>query len=263
MRAIATERLKSVLRELVCRYPVALREAQERDIRRIAFHVRLALRCLEVSGRDLANSSVMDIGGGIGLFSLACKALGFRRVVLVDDFRDPVNEDVGHEVLDIHKGVGVEVFARDVLNEGLEGVGEGFDIITLFDTIEHWHHSPKRVLHDAVQRLVPSGWLIIGVPNCVNLRKRITVPLGYGKWTRMEDWYEREQFRGHVREPDVDDLLYIARDLRLKRERIIGRNWAGCSSASRLIRLAAFLADPLLRLSASLCSDLYLVGQRG
>ena len=64
----------------------------------------------------------------------------------------------------------------------------------------------------------------------MNLRKRITVPLGYGKWSRMEDWYEEDRFRGHVREPDVADLRYIGADLDLKNIEILGRNWLGYQS---------------------------------
>jgi 2-polyprenyl-3-methyl-5-hydroxy-6-metoxy-1,4-benzoquinol methylase len=91
------------------------------------------------------------------MFSLACRAVGFRRVVLVDDFADPINEEVGEEVLELHRSYGVEVEKRDVLAEGLSGLGSGFDAITFFDTIEHWHHSPKRVLHQAVKLLNPGG----------------------------------------------------------------------------------------------------------
>ena len=45
---------------------------------------------------------------------------------------------------------------------------------------------------------------LLGVPNCVNLRKRITVPLGRGKWVvhgRLAR--QRPTSGGHVREPDV------------------------------------------------------------
>jgi SAM-dependent methyltransferase len=189
--------------------------------------------------------------------------VGFRRVVLVDDFADPVNDEAGEGVLELHRSYGVEVEKRDVLAEGLSGLGSGFDAITFFDTIEHWHHSPERVLHQAVKLLNQDGWIVIGVPNCVNLRKRITVPLGMGKWSQMANWYERERFRGHVREPDVDDLRYIANDLGLKNVKIEGRNWAGHGSPSRVVRLATRFLDRLLRLRPSLCSDLYLVGRKG
>ena len=112
----------------------------------------------------------------------------------------------------------------------------------------------------AMCALRPGGRLVIATPNCVNLRKRITVPLGRGKWSALEEWYDHELFRGHVREPDVDDLRFIAGDIGLQDFRIVGRNWNGYYSGSGLIRALTGVFDPLLRLKPSLCSDLYLIG---
>jgi hypothetical protein len=96
----------------------------------------------------------------------------------------------------------------------------------------------------------------------VNLRKRLTVPFGVGKWTPMWAWYEVERFRSHVREPDVDDLRYIAADLGLCNVKIIGRNWSGYRSRFRAARIITPLIDRLLRFWPSLCSDIYLVGRK-
>ena len=79
----------------------------------------------------------------------------------------------------------------------------------------------------------------------------------------MQDWYEVERFRSHVREPDVDDLRYIAADLGLESARVIGRNWSGYRSRFRAARLVIPLTDRMLRLRPSLCSDIYLVGRKG
>lgn len=73
-----------------------------------------------------------------------------------------------------------------------------------------------------MRAIKPGGGFILGVPNCVSLRKRLTVPFGYGKWSSMADWYELPVFRGNVREPDVADLVFIARDIRLVDIRNIG-----------------------------------------
>lgn len=256
-------KIEALLLPIADQYPGMLRAVQKRDVQRIAYHVALVLDCLAAFARKPPDCSVMDVGGGIGLFSLACRAVGFGRVVLVGDFSDPINEEIGEGVLKLHRSYGVEVVKRNVLADGLSGLGSGFDAITFFDTIEHWHHSPKRVLHQALRLVRAAGWIVIGVPNCVNLRKRITVPLGTGKWSPMAEWYEREQFRGHIREPDAGDLWYIAKDLGLKNARVEGRNWAGYSSASRVVRLGTLLLDRLLRLRPSLCSNLYLVGHKG
>ncbi len=78
----------------------------------------------------------------------------------------------------------------------------------------------------------------------------------------MGDWYEAERFRGHVREPDVGDLRHIAEDMGLRDVRILGRNWLGYRSPNAMIRTATGLFDYPLRLAPTLCSDIYMVGER-
>jgi 2-polyprenyl-3-methyl-5-hydroxy-6-metoxy-1,4-benzoquinol methylase len=253
--------LLRILDRVAREYPDELAGEQLADIPRIAFNIELALGV--VGDRALGKVSICDVGGGIGLFSVGCAALGIGRAVLVDDFGDAVNRRVGDGVLDLHRRHGVEVVSRDVITHGLHGGVEGpFDAITTFDSMEHWHHSPKRLFREIVQALKPGGGLIVGVPNCVNLRRRITVPFGHGKWSGIQEWYEAETFRGHVREPDVSDLCYIARDLGLSGIRILGRNWAGHYSGNALIRCITKLVDRPLRLVPSLCSGLYLLGRK-
>jgi SAM-dependent methyltransferase len=228
------------------------------DIPRISFHVHTVMQELNKPPSDI---SVCDVGGGVGLFSIACASLGFRRSVLVDDFSDPVNEKHGDSALEVHRKLGVEIVQADAVRDGLPFDGQ-IDAFTSFDSMEHWHHSPKRLFTQARQKLTPSGVFFLGVPNALNLRKRIAVPLGLGKWSRMSDWYESPTFRGHVREPDVDDLRYIARDMKLSKVQIIGRNWQGRNSRRTLMRAAATLADYPLRLRPSLCSDIYLLARK-
>src|SRR5690606_4681130 len=98
--------------------------------------------------------------------------------ILVDDFRDPVNASLGEAALEPHRKRGVEIISRDVIADGVDFAPDSLDAVTTFDSIEHWHHSPKRLLHQLMDALKPGGLLIIGAPNCVNLRKRISVPLG-------------------------------------------------------------------------------------
>ena len=196
------------------------------------------------------------------MFSVGCAALGFKRVTLVDDFNDAINQKVGDKVFALHRGHGVDVVSRDVVADGLGDLGQDLDAITTFDSMEHWHHSPKRLFRQVMHELRPGGVFVLGVPNCINLRKRITVPFGVGQWSSMSDWYEPDVFRGHVREPDAGDLKYIARDMGLCKVKIIGRNWLGYRSARLPVRIAARLLDYSLRPLPSLCSDLYLVGER-
>jgi SAM-dependent methyltransferase len=244
----------SLLRDIARQYPDGMSAAQLRDVPRIAFHLKLLTERVP-SGR------VADIGGGVGLFSVGAKVLGYDSV-LVDDFRDTVNHEHGDNALAPHRKHGVEVISRDVIADGVELAPASFDAFTSFDSLEHWHHSPKPLLHQLMQALKPGGWLILGAPNCVNMRKRLTVPWGRGKWSSMQEWYEQPVFRGHVREPDVSDLRYIARDLQLTKTRIIGRNWQGRISPSTLVRTMTAIFDLPLRINPAWCADLYLLGRK-
>jgi len=149
-----------------------------------------------------------------------------------------------------------------VIAEGVDFPPESLDGVTTFDSMEHWHHSPRRLFRQLLTALKPGGVFIIGVPNCVNLRKRMTVPFGMGKWSTMDEWYEPEIFRCHVREPDVNDLKYIANDLGLIDVRIVGRNWLGYASRFGWVRSLTSLADRLLWSFPSLCANIYMIGKK-
>jgi SAM-dependent methyltransferase len=246
----------SVLQRIADSYPPELAAVQGYiDVPRNAFHLSL-ISSLPRGAR------IADIGGGLGLFSPGCASLAYA-VVLVDDFRDAWHATMAEDVFNrVHRRVGVEIVNRDVISESVEFEPESLDAVTIFDTMEHWHNSPRRLFHRLTSALKPGGLFIIGSPNCVNLRKRITVPFGIGKWSRMEDWYQKERFRSHVREPDIADLRYIAIDLGLDDIKIIGRNWTGYRSRFRAARMITPVIDRILQLRPSLCSDIYMVGRR-
>jgi 2-polyprenyl-3-methyl-5-hydroxy-6-metoxy-1,4-benzoquinol methylase len=252
------QEIEQKLTKVAAEYPSNMVAEQISDIPRIAFNIALALP----AEKPLDKMVICDVGGGIGLFSIGCATVGFGKVLLVDDFADQVNLAVGDSILDLHRRYGVQVISRDVVAKGLKDLGASFDVVTCFDSMEHWHCSPKGLFHELMSMMNPRGCFVVGVPNCVNLRKRLTVPLGRGKWSPMEEWYEPAVFRAHVREPDVDDLWYIARDLKLENVRILGRNWLGYKSKSKWMRTVTGLVDPLIQFRPSLCSNLYLVGEK-
>jgi SAM-dependent methyltransferase len=215
-----------------------------------------------VADRYGTAARVCDVGGGIGLFSLGCAVLGMQ-VTLVDDFGDPVNAAFGPDVLTLHRDRGVRIISRDVIEQGIVFEPSSFDAITSFDSIEHWHHSPRRLLHGLTTALSPGGALVLGAPNRVNLRKRLTTPFGHNAWSPFDEWYLPDRFRGHVREPTVGEFRRIARDLELTEVEIFGRNWLGLTHTERTTRALTRLADRPLRRWPSLCSDIYLLGIRG
>lgn len=262
---------RAELEALARSFPEPLVEAQLLDLDRIAFELEL------VTDRLGTDVSLCDVGSGLGLFPAACARAGLR-VTMMDDFVSPFADEESarahpdapdavysggvDDALALHRSLGVRVERRDPLVTGFGFPPASLDVVTTFDSMEHWHRSPKKLFAEMVEALAPGGLFVVGGPNCVNLRKRISVPLGYGKWSQMSHWYEPELFRGHVREPDVDDYRYIARDLGLEQVEIVGRNWAGHLSPRRLVRTLTRFVDPVLRLRPSLCSDIYLLGRK-
>jgi len=252
--------LEKKLIEISNEYPDIMISSMLLDVNRVSHDINLVINsCKFKSPFDL---EICDLGGGFSHFLIGCASINFKRTVLVDDFDDPNNHVLGTAPLKIHKKYGVEVFSQDVIEKGFNNIDGYFDVITSFDSMEHWHNSPKKLFHEVANKLKKNGIFIIGVPNCVNLRKRITVPFGFGKWSPMSSWYEQEKFRGHVREPDVSDLIYMANDIKLTNIKIYGRNWLGLTSNNKFIRVLSRMIDPILKFFPSLCSDLYMVGTK-
>jgi SAM-dependent methyltransferase len=228
-------------------------------LERIAFDIALVFERLK---RE--RPTVVDIGGGLGLFSAGAAALGARSI-LVDDnaiWREPDWRERFPAVAQIWERHRVEVVERDVIADGLGDAVDRFDAVTNFHFMEHVHASPKALFHDAFSRLTPGGVFAVAGPNAANLRKRLAAILGKTAWSPIAQWYEEPVFRGHVREPSVDDLEYIAHDLGMRDTTVVGRNFLGLASPHGSRRAAARALDYPLRLFPSLCSDLYLVGRK-
>lgn len=102
--------------------------------------------------------AVCDIGSGLSMFPRGCAALGFQRVVMVDDFSGP-GCDV--DVLNLHRKYGAIVASRDVLKAGITDLGR-FDVIASFDSLEHWHASPKALFREVMGAMNPGRPLLSG-----------------------------------------------------------------------------------------------------
>lgn len=246
--------VRSALTSIARTYPPSVAFHGLPDVERAAFQLKLVL------AKKGSKIRLCDIGGGISLFPVGCAAAGIKTTV-VDDFLDPKQFPVDDSVLQIHRTHGVELVTRDVIAQGLDFPPSSFDVITTFGSFEHWHNSPRRMLKQVVECLAPNGLFVLGTVNAVNLRKRLSMPFGRVRWSSMEDWYETETFRGHVREPSVADIRYVAADMGLHDVRVIGRNWRGILHHEPT-RTITRIMDPLLRLRPQLCSDIYVLGSK-
>lgn len=200
---------------------------------------------------------VLDVGGGFGPYAPLLSSLGAKTAV-VDTFDHEVFEREDMKALMAR--LPVELVEMDATAGDLPFETSSFDAITSFDSLEHWHNSPRRLFGELRRVAEPGALFILGVPNAVNARKRIAVLLGKTNWSRFEDWYDPDRFVGHVREPVVSDLERMADELGLQQRAIVGRNWLGARRGP-VGRAVTVVVDAPLRLRPSLCANLYLVGR--
>lgn len=244
------EELRAALAEIERRWPADVVAAGvTADGARILEQVAIVRR----SGPRL-----LDIGGGYCPFGVLAAAVG-HDVDIVDSYAHEffARDDLPQLVAEY----GVRCHTVDAVRDPLPFQADTFDAVTSFDSLEHWHHSPRGLFAEVRRVLRPGGLFVLGAPNAVNLRKRAAVLIGRSNWAQFDDWYLSTDFHGHVREPTCADLARMTADLGLERWTIFGRNWLGYRG-SAFLRAVSAVVDRPLRLRPTLCADLYLVGRR-
>lgn len=201
---------------------------------------------------------ILDIGSGPCDKIALLGRLGFRGFA-VDDLNDPWHRegDTTRKILEFARSEGIDF--RVATASSFPFQGESFDMVMLCDVLEHLHESPRELLATAIGALRPNGFLLITVPNAVNLRKRIDVLIGRTNLPPFDEFYwSRGEWRGHVREYVWDDLERIARYQGLDIVELRGVN-------HMLQKLPSFLRQPFVHatyFAQGLRDSLLLVARR-
>ncbi len=119
---------RELLVELARSYPPSEQAEQLADVDRIFDHISL------LQSRLRGGTHVIDLCGGIGLFSVGCAAIGLK-VTLIDDFNDSNNRPVATAALELHRRLGVKVVEADILKALPEIEAASVDAVTCFDAI--------------------------------------------------------------------------------------------------------------------------------
>ena len=261
-RKLFTEQLRPVL--LACKPLIELDERNE-------FYLRLlGDQYLLQPGKHL-----VDLGCGLSVFGPMCRAHGMS-VTMVDDFGGGggVELQPGEQAIPLlevfEKQLGMNIIRENFLEELLPLPSASFDVVTSFHSLEHWHHSPKRLFKEIVRILKPGGFLVIATPNAVNLRKRVYAVFGRSSFPSLGEWYYDGDpvFRGHVREPTLRDLQDLLEWNGFETIACHGRNFIGRQSQALswlptpLLGALAVGSQCVLRFFPKLCSDLHVVGRK-
>ena len=218
--------------------------------------------------------SLVDLGGGLSPWSALLSALGLR-VTLIDDFGGGGGVECGTEeicqtLLSRFQAAGVSICSQDLLMTRLPFADESVDVMTCFQCFEHFQHSSLHLWGEIRRILRPDGIILVATPNSVNLRKRLSVLLGNTNLCSLDEWYYAgNPFRGHVREPTLEELKTLLGWNGFAVQATAGRNFLGQDSltagkyfSAKSVLLMWQLLDRLLRLAPTLCSDIHVVGRK-
>lgn len=213
--------------------------------------------------------TVVDLGAGLSYFGPLLFSLGMDASI-VDDFAggggvasdDP---QPSAAVIQRFAAMGVQVIPLDLLSSSLPFASGTVDIVTCFHSLEHWHHSPRRLFHEIHRILKPGGLLVLNCPNAVNLRNRVRVVLGITNLCPFREWYCDGDpiFRGHVREATIQELRDLCAWNNLRVTRFAGRNFDHSAREERSFWAGALHGagrafETLLQIRAGWCSDIYV-----
>ena len=156
----------------------------------------------------LPRGHILDIGCGSGKKTFLLKKVGFD-VVGMDDFSDDFDTlPYAKAVINYLSSQNITVINHNCFKP-FPFDDEFFDNVVMFNVLEHFHHSPKLVMHEIGRVLKKKGKLLIQVPNAVNLVKRMKVFFGKSNYPPLLDFLRWDVWRGHVREYTLQELKVL------------------------------------------------------
>jgi SAM-dependent methyltransferase len=159
---------------------------------------------------------LLDVGAGACDKTAVLSLMGFDASAC-DDLRDPwhLAYDSRERILAFTRAIGVDFRLND--GPDLPFGRETFDMVMVLNMLEHLHDSPRSMLSGLLQLVRSEGFVLITVPNAVNVRKRLAVVRGRTNMPPFDDFFwSTDPWRGHVREYVKDDLKRMVRHLRLE-----------------------------------------------
>jgi SAM-dependent methyltransferase len=235
-RASAGISLSTLISDLQCVTDEFPPESVQRGINRNWNNYRFLLaQITELLGDRAASINLLDLGAGAAVIPLVLAKAGVSVTVLDTwaQYAPEYNNLMGTfaQFVAQFQKYGVRWVEHDLFNPPLPLQDSSFDVITMFDVMEHLPR-PRPVVQEALRLLRPNGLFIIKLPNTANLRNRIRMLAGRSPHADgIESWFS-EPFYGHYREMTMSE---VKESLRLSGMEIVSAKYTeACHWNTRL-----------------------------
>jgi SAM-dependent methyltransferase len=198
---------------------------------------RDALRLIAQCRQFRAGARLLDVGCSVGVFLKAAGEAGFRAVGL--DI-SPVATRYARE------SFGVD--ARTGTLETFDLAGERFDVVTMWDVLEHLE-DPWRAMERVNKLLAPGGLVALRTPNAKSLRPRL---FGFAGWDMISPPEHYHLFARKSLQLFLSQFGY-----RVVKLMTVHSNWIYYRRSNRLVKLPFRLSGAL-----GLGGDLVAVAER-
>lgn len=155
--------------------------------------------------KNKEEARILDVGGGMAVNLLVISSLGFKyKLYLLERFDEyyegtsmgQFNESI-KKLLDQYN---INIIYQDIIsNTEFPFSDNTFDIITIFDVIEHFPKHPLEVLKEIRRTLKAKGYILLKSPNLFGLFEIIKFLIGRHPYIDFNAWI-KEKYYSHYRE---------------------------------------------------------------